>query len=185
MAGTLDTNAIFLLSLTTTVIVQTVNGSIFLVDSLILIQLGFGFVFGVMSLWGYRTRYYKWRDPSAAVGEKDKYHFGGWGTHCRLALCTLISCYALWFWVYSVANPNPNCFLRERCDGLRTFLFTSVSIMGWTRWIHALASAICVIYYGVAFIVAVATFARYLINGLMGRQMEWIEQYAEESERRV
>ena len=85
MSGTLDTNAIFLLALTTTVIVQTVNGSIFLVDSLILVQLGFGFVFGVMSLWGYRTRYYKSRYPGAAADDKGKYHFGGWGTHCRLA----------------------------------------------------------------------------------------------------
>ena len=160
MAGALDANAIFLLSVTGTVVVETVIGRIFIIDSLILIQLAMGSVFGVMSIWGFRTRYYKQRHPESEDGMM---HFGGWGTHCRLLLCTIISVYALWFWAYSVANPQPTCFLRQDCDGLRTFLFTSLPLSGWTRYGHVIMAIGAVLYFG-EFITSVI-FALDLITG--------------------
>ena len=208
MSGALDTNAIFLLSVTGTVVVETVIGRIFIIDSLILIQLAMGTVFGVTSIWGFRTRYYKQRHPESEDGMM---HFGGWGTHCRLLLCTIISIYALWFWTYSVAHPQPTCFLREDCDGLRTFLFTSLPLYGWTRYTHMVMAIGAVVYFGeyseqlssmvvlaldlngatdqqftgTMQILATVTFARFLVLRVMGRTVEWIPQHLESGDARM
>lgn len=179
MAGSLDTNAIFLLALTTTVVVMSWRCQILLIDSLILLQLALGCVFGVMSLWGYRTRYYKQKRSKDGFA-----HFGSWGTHCRLVLCTAISFYALWFWTWSVSHPDPTCFQRKECGGLRIWLFASVRMQGGARWVHATVAAGCCVYYGVACIVATITWVRYMILRASGDKSEWIPQNLHDSENR-
>lgn len=57
--------------------------------------------------------------------------------------------------------------------------------MGWTRWVHALAAMICVVYYGVASIVALVTFVRFLFQRINGESLVWIPQVIDEGECRV
>ena len=97
---------------------------VYLIDNLILVQLSLGYIFGVMTLWGNRSRFYKKRNSERAP------HFGGWGTHSRLLLCLCASCYSVWFWSVAVMDPEPNCFLRERCGGLRLGLFWQLEYKG-------------------------------------------------------
>jgi hypothetical protein len=143
MAGSLDTNAVFLFALALTVVVLTAQKDIWAIDSNILLQLSFGFVFGVMTMWGRRTSFYQ------------QGHFGGWGTHSRLVLCMAVSVYSLWFWVYGVQHPDPNCFRREACNGLRTFFFADVSMTGWARVIWIIVSAVVCVYFGAMSIMAI------------------------------
>jgi hypothetical protein len=144
MEGNLDTNAVFLFALALTVVVLSAEKEIWSIDSAILLQLSFGFVFGLMSTWGRRTRFYR------------KGHFGGWGTHIRMLLSLAVSVYGLWFWVNGVRDPDPNCFQREACNGLRTFVFANVSMKGWTRTGWIIVSAAACIYFGVMALTALA-----------------------------
>ncbi|KAK5118432.1 hypothetical protein LTR62_002946 [Meristemomyces frigidus] len=150
MASSLDTNAIFLFALALTVGVLTVKREkIWVIDANILLQLSSGFVFGVMTIWGRRTAFYR------------KGHFGGWGTHSRLLLCTTISAYSLWFWIGGVVDPDPDCFLRTECDGLRWFIFANVRMDDpVVRTIAIVLSAAACLYYGAMFLAALAAFAR-------------------------
>jgi len=162
MAGSLDTNSIFLSALTLTVVVSSVWETIWVIDSIILLQLSFGCIFSVMSIWGRRTGFYK------------QGHFGGWGTHSRLALCTIISAYSLWFWTVQIKNPDPSCFMREQCDGLRTFLFANFSATGGMRVFYAIASALFCVYFGTMVIVATITLGYHLIGKIAGSKKRWI-----------
>ncbi|KAK4942750.1 hypothetical protein LTR10_017510 [Elasticomyces elasticus] len=90
IVGTLETNSIFLSALFFTVFGYSLKrDGIRMVDVLVINQLCMGFVFSVMSLWGYRTMYYRTEGPG---GRK---HFGGIGTHYRLVLLGMISSYAV------------------------------------------------------------------------------------------
>ena|ERR1700744_5232117 len=56
IAGSLETNSIFLLALFSTVFTYSIQKNhIRVVDVLIIHQLCVGFLFSIMSLWGYRT----------------------------------------------------------------------------------------------------------------------------------
>ena len=152
----LDTNSIFLLALALCFTILTSMNDIYLVDNLILVQLSLGYIFGVMTLWGNRTRFYKKRNLEGAP------HFGGWGTHCRLALCLTAASYSFWFWTCAVMDPTPDCFLREECGGLVLGLFTSSSVQGNIRIGNAAFSGACLLYYGAMTIIAMASFVRFL-----------------------
>ncbi len=58
IAGALDTNTIFLPAVVLAMIRCTITQLIVQVDALILMHLGAGTVFGVLSIWGYRTSWY-------------------------------------------------------------------------------------------------------------------------------
>ncbi|KAK3676108.1 hypothetical protein LTR78_003858 [Recurvomyces mirabilis] len=145
-------DSIFLLALALTVTVLSVQKKIWVIDSNILLQLSFGFVFSVMTIWGRRTAFYK------------QGHFGGWGTHFRLLLCAAVSGYSLWFWIDGVVDPTPNCFLRESRDGLRWFMFANVKMSdSWVRTIAIVVSALASVYFGTMLLVAMVTFARSIV----------------------
>ena len=158
MSGSLDTNSIFLLALALTVAILSFLETIWIIDSIILLQLSFGFVLGVMTIWGRRTKYYK------------QGHFGGWGTHCRLCLCLAVCAYSLWFWTKAIKDPDPDCFLREQCGGLRTFFFADLSAMGGIRIFYAIVSGIGCFYFGTMAIVAAISFVRHAV----GMDRHWV-----------
>lgn len=136
---------------------------IYLIDNLILVQLSLGYIFGVMTLWGNRTRFYKKRDAAGAP------HFGGWGTHVRLILCLAASCYSLWFWTIAVVNPEPSCYLRSECGGLRLGLFGSSAAGGSIRYGNAAFSAGCCAYYGCMALIAIVSFVRHAVRKFAGQ----------------
>lgn len=114
MSVSFDTNSIFLAAISVTVLSYLHKDRIPIIDALIMQQLGSGFVLSVMSLWSYRTRYYRKRRRGGNG------HFGGWGTHCRLILCAAISLYSSWFWIHGISwllRQHPD--LRRPCGGLR------------------------------------------------------------------
>jgi len=66
------------------------------IDGLILMHLSGGFIFGIFSPWGYRTRRYVDNGPKAIR------FFGGFGTHARLIVSLAVSVYDLWYWMFAV-----------------------------------------------------------------------------------
>ena len=58
IAGALDANAIFLISLMVSLVYQTSQRKLAYIDALILMQIAAGYMFGCFSVWGYRTAHY-------------------------------------------------------------------------------------------------------------------------------
>lgn len=89
-------------------------------DTLILVHLGTGSIFGVLSIWGYRTCTYSIHGPSAVN------QCGGFGTHFRLLLSASVSIFSVWFW-YSAVLPGSSSLNNDSgpCRILRTFMACS------------------------------------------------------------
>ncbi|KIX96937.1 uncharacterized protein Z520_07051 [Fonsecaea multimorphosa CBS 102226] len=147
--GSLETNSIFLLALFSTVFFYSVRkDQIRVVDVLVIHQLCVGFLFSIMSLWGYRTMYYKTEGPGG------RRHFGGFGTHFRLVLMSMITLYGVWFWAKGIDVLSP-CDRREACGGLQTYFFVSMRVESWvTRGVNLAMAIVAALYYAVMAIVA-------------------------------
>jgi hypothetical protein len=169
ISGSLETNSIFLLALFGTVFFYSVQtDGIRVVDVLVIHQLCMGFVFSVMSLWGYRTMYYRTEGPG---GRK---HFGGIGTHFRLVLLGMISCYAVWFWLKGVKDGLSSCDRRMNCGGLDTFFFVPMKAEGLSaRTVQLIVSSGMAIYYGIMVLAALAGGIHYLSRRLRGKKAHW------------
>ena len=153
----MDTSTIFLLTLLIAMTNDSRTKGLTQVDGLVLMHLCGGTVFGVLSLWGYRTRLYKIHGPRAVR------MFGGFGTHLRLAVSLAVSVFGFWFWVYGVNNyltelggpndesdpPNP-----VECGTVYTFFFAKVRANGPIRFYYAAVSATCIAWFGVMFLVS-------------------------------
>lgn len=139
-----------------------------MVDVLVIHQLCMGFVFSVMSLWGYRTMYYRTEGPG---GRK---HFGGIGTHYRLVLLGMISAYAVWFWIEGVQDGLPECDRRKDCGGLQTFFFVPMKAGELpARSISLVLSIGLVVYYGISSLAALAGGLAYLLRRLRRIPVQW------------
>jgi hypothetical protein len=112
-----------------------------------------GTIFGISSLWGYRTIQYRREGPSAIK------HWGGFGTHARLLLALAVSSYGLWFWMFGVegglsdmgVNDPPSDDVEPndpRCAELRTFMFAKVRAKGGIRIFYIIVCICCIIFYG-------------------------------------
>lgn len=167
--GSLETNSIFLLALFSTVFFYSVQpGEIRVVDVLVIHQLCLGFLFSIMSLWGYRTMYYKTEGPGG------RRHFGGFGTHFRLVLMGMISSYGVWFWVEGVEDGLSPCDRRLNCGGLDTFFFVPVKVGSWTTRGIQLAIAIgAAAYYGIMALAALAAGTTYFARRVRGKPAHW------------
>jgi hypothetical protein len=139
VGGSLDTNAVFLLAIFVTMMFNSIWRQLRMVDALVLLHLCYGFLFGVMSLWGYRTMYYH------RMGAKGRSHFGGFGTHLRLVLMTAISGYAVWFWFEGLDDGLIGCNQRDLCGGLESFFFVKVKLQGWYRTLFKVGAIGCVV----------------------------------------
>jgi hypothetical protein len=140
IAGSLDTNTIFLLALIVSLFKGSLVHQIQQIDGLIVMQLSSGFLFSSMSIWGYRTTIYQ-RD-----GPKGISHFGHFGTHCRLLLTAGISVYGAWFWSEGIKDglmvaPDPACKV------LYTWFFTSLRVNGGIDFFYIIVSAGCAVFY--------------------------------------
>jgi hypothetical protein len=98
IAGALDTNVIFLFTLLVAMIKCSSVNMLEQIDGLILMHLSGGTIFGILSIWGYRTSLYTLEGPKAIK------HFGGFGTHFRLLVTLAISIFGLWFWMFGVSR---------------------------------------------------------------------------------
>ncbi|KAM7190042.1 hypothetical protein V8F20_009875 [Naviculisporaceae sp. PSN 640] len=154
----MDTSTIFLLTLLIAMTNDSRTKGLTQVDGLVLMHLCGGTVFGVLSLWGYRTRLYRELGPRAVR------KFGGFGTHIRLAVSLAVSVFGCWFWLYGVNNyltelggpnddqsdpPNP-----PECGTLYTFFFAKIRADGPIRYYYAVVCATCILYFGIMFLVS-------------------------------
>ena len=87
ISGTLDTHSFFLLALLISLFRGSIVGKLYEIDGLISIHLSSGFLFGSLSIWGYRILRYA-KDGPRAIS-----YFESFGTHYHLALITTISVY--------------------------------------------------------------------------------------------
>ncbi|KAL2415699.1 hypothetical protein ABEF95_002513 [Exophiala dermatitidis] len=167
--GSLETNSIFLLALFATVFFYSVQeNGIRVVDVLVIHQLCIGFLFSVMSLWGYRTMYYRTEGPGG------RRHFGGFGTHFRLVLMGMISAYGTWFWVEGVEDGLSACDRRRNCGGLDTFFLVPVKVDSWaTRSINLVINIGASVYYGIMAFAALAAGTAYVVSRARGKDVHW------------
>ena len=151
VAGALDTNTIFLLTLLVAMIKCSSVKMLEQIDGLILMHLSGGTIFGVLSIWGYRTVQYTEEGPQAIR------HFGGFGTHARLIVSLGVSVFGLWFWMFGITGglqpmgPNdgmepPNAV---ECGTLYTFMFTKVRADGGIRIFYIIVCIACILYFGI------------------------------------
>jgi hypothetical protein len=171
IAGALDANSIFLLALLVSIFKGTaVQGEdkLAYIDGLVLMQLCAGYLFGILSLWGYRTVHYDREGPRAVR------YYGRIGTHCRLALACAISIYGVWFWVYGIrydrgyglmpvtdgmGNPRP-----PQCYPVHVFFFGKLNVLGGIRILYIFTSTCSSVYYVTMLLAAVAERIRHLIH---------------------
>jgi hypothetical protein len=172
-AGATDTAAIFLLALLVAMTNDSRSHQLTQIDGLTLMHLCGGTVFGVLTIWGYRTRLYTDCGPRAIRS------FGGFGTHLRLAISLGVSIYGLWFWLYGVSESlivlgSPEDTAEQinppECSVLYTFFFAKLRADGGIRYYYGVVCAFCALWFGVMFIVSaiagLATFQK--IRSLKG-----------------
>jgi hypothetical protein len=117
--GALDSNTVFLIAIAIAVICYSTTHQLRTIDVIILLQLSLGFVFTVMTVWGYRTCVY-WKELGNGVKR-----FGGIGTYVRLCILSTISGYNIWFWSFGYRGGwLRSCNNWGNCHhDLRVFLF--------------------------------------------------------------
>jgi len=174
IASALDTNCIFLLALLVSMLRSTYTKSLKQIDALILLQLSFGSIFGVLSLWGHRTCRFHLEGPAAIR------HFGGFGTHSRIILTAVASVFSAWFWLRGVLPDNGSKGLNpvheDGCEMLYTFLFAKVPAQGGIRIFFAVISVANTVYFGaILFVSSVAFIARIKRMLQLARTEQWAE----------
>jgi hypothetical protein len=154
--GALDANTIFLLTLLIAMIKCSRVRMLEQIDGLILMHLSAGTIFGVLSLWGYRTVQYTEEGPRAIR------HFGGFGTHARLIVSLAVSVFGLWFWMFGIMGhldpmgpfdgmDPPNA---AECGILYSFLFAKLRADGGLRIFYIITCICCTAYFGVMLLVS-------------------------------
>lgn len=144
-------NTVFLLTLFAALAKDSMRDHLSQVDALVLMHLCGGATFGIISIWGYRTRLYIDKGPKA-VG-----FFGSYGTHIRVFISFAISAYGLWFWAYGVVGGleplGPGDKMKsgknsESCSELYTFFFTKIRADQGIRFYYIVICAGCTLYFG-------------------------------------
>jgi hypothetical protein len=152
VTAALDKNTIFLFTLLIAMVKCSSMGMLLQIDGLILMHLSGGYIFGILSIWGYRTCLY------AKRGTKAIERFGGFGTHFRLLVSLSQSAYGWWYWTYGVtgsldpmglSNGNP-----AECGTLYTFMFAKVLANGMIRRSYIGLYIGGLIYFGSMFLVS-------------------------------
>ncbi len=174
ISNTLDTNTIFLLAVVLAMVRCTITDLIVQVDGLILMHLGAGTIFGVLSIWGYRTSWYLRDGPTKGIA-----HFGGFGTHVRLLLCVSFASYGLFFWLEGIHGPDPAMSAGDpngdpACLTLYTFMFTKLRADGGIRIFYIVMCICCLVYWGTMLLASsLAAVARALKLYQLARYSQW------------
>ena len=147
-ASGLEANSIFLLTLFIVMLNSTLYDTLTQLDGLVLMHLCSGTVFGILSIWGYRTRHYRSQGPAAISG------YGGHGSHLRLFLSLAVSIYGLWFWLHGVTDGLPTAVEADptnppECSTLHTFFFANIQASGGIRFYYILVCVGCVAWFGI------------------------------------
>jgi hypothetical protein len=169
ISGALTTNTVFLLTLLVAMTNDSNTDALSQIDGLILMHLCSGTIFGILSLWGYRTRLYTQNGRGAIES------FGAWGTHIRMVTALCVSCYGIWFWIHGVTgNLNalgpgdgiepPN---SEECSTLYTFFFAKVKAAGGIRYYYIVMSTGSAVYFG-AMLLTSSLSAWFTLERLLG-----------------
>ncbi len=135
--GSLKTNTIFLLALFIATVVATTQDAVESAEIVVLLQLCFGFLFSILSIWGYRTRS---RQSETSI------RFPLVGSFFRLTLATAISAYGVWFWF----SGAPLLHQHSSCSD-HTFLFARLDIASGVRIFFQIQSTLILIVYGILF----------------------------------
>lgn len=183
ISGAADTNTIFLLVVLIAMIKCSSISMLEQVDGLILMHLSGGFIFGIFSIWGYRTRRYVDDGPKAIR------YFGGFGTHSRLIVSLAVSVYGLWYWLYGVTGSLVSMGSLEEtgdlavvpsnspdCGTLYTFMFAKVRADGGIRIFYIIICTCCTVYFGIMLLASsLAGWAR--LNNMieLGKQQRWAD----------
>jgi len=169
ISGALDANSIFLFALLISIF-QGSNASgptqLAYIDGLVLMELCCGYLFGTLSMWGYRTARYQREGPRAVR------HFGKVGTHCRLLLAAAISIYGIWFWTYGIRydrghglqlvtdeNGKPR---SPKCYPVYVFFFAKLNVLHGIRILYVIMTTCTSVYYVTMLLAAVAERIRHL-----------------------
>ena len=167
IAGALDANTMFLLSVMASIFYSTRKGILSYIDGLILMHLSSGYLFGCLSCWGYRTRHYHHEGP---MGIR---HFGRFGTHCRLVLAVAISAYGIWFWTDGVSDglqipisPSTGKLIPCQCYPLETFFFAKLRVYGGIRYFYIVMSIGSTLYYASMILAAAAERIHHVVHVL-------------------
>ncbi|KAF3798790.1 hypothetical protein GCG54_00008246 [Colletotrichum gloeosporioides] len=179
IAGASDTNNIFLLVILIAMIKCSANGMLTSIDGLILMHLSGGFLFGTLSIWGYRTRQYFDNGPRGIR------FFGGFGTHSRLMVSLMISDFGLWFCTFGVVDglvhPGTEEEIVEEptprdCATLYTFMFAKVRADARNRIFYIIMCVGCIVYYGIMLLASgIAAWARLGQVLHLYRERRWAE----------
>jgi len=128
----LDTNSIFLFALFVALGVATQQSIVKDSEIVILLQLCFGFIFSILTIWGHRINNHK--------------RFPFLGSLFRLSLSTAVCAYSLWFWFLGISNLD-----SEQCTTFM-FLFGKVNATGDSRVFLKLQSIVVFVPYGILLI---------------------------------
>lgn len=138
IAMNLETSTVFLIALFVATIVASVQDTVHVSETLVLLQLSFGFIFSILSIWGHRTR--------SAKGQS-QIRFALAPSFLRLSLTTALSGYAVWFWF---AGYNKLGKLDDACPNY-TFLFFKAEANHGARIFYQIQSVLIVAAYGLLF----------------------------------
>lgn len=171
ISNALDTNTVFLFAILVAMLKCTLTQLLEQMDGLLLMHMGGGTVFSVLSIWGYRTCQYDVKGPVGGMRQ-----FGGYGTHLRLLLCTAFSSFGMFFWVYGLSGALPQND-DERCRDLSTFMFAKVRAKGPIRGFYIFISIACMVYFGSMLLVSLVAASTRL------RRFKYAYQQGNSSER--
>ncbi|KAF2681784.1 hypothetical protein K458DRAFT_79717 [Lentithecium fluviatile CBS 122367] len=132
----LITNTIFLLAVAIAAAQSTAAGTLRKAESLAVQHLCFGFLFTILSIWGFRIRT-KVKVSGAVFSLAEK--------SFRLGLSAAICGYGVWYWF--VGNYKLS---RESCS-TATFVFGKVDSLGAIRYFYQIQSVILLLVYGILF----------------------------------
>ncbi|KAK5953862.1 hypothetical protein OHC33_005132 [Knufia fluminis] len=149
VTGALDQNAVFLFATIVALVRCTITFVLTQLDCLIMMHLGMGTVLSVLSTWGYRTCHYQQEGPQAIK------HYGGIGTHLRLALSGAISAFSVWFWHKGVM-PGDADLINDvgPCATVYTFMFAKLNAAGPIRIFYIIVSVFWTVYFCIMILVS-------------------------------
>lgn len=136
----LDTNAIFLLALFVALATATAGAEVRPEEVAILLQLCFGFLLAVLSIWGHRLMADKRKKPAEPV------RFPLMGSFFRLTLATAICAYAIWYWFVGVKKLEV-----VECPAY-IFMFAKANIGGRVRTFLQVQTVLIMIPLGTVFL---------------------------------
>ena len=138
----LETNTIFLLALFIATVFATARRTIQSAEIVVLLQLCFGFLFSILSVWGIRTR------RRMHEGQKEeRIRFPLLGAFFRLTLATAMCAFGLWFWFHGASLHHQH----SGCPDF-AFLFARVDIANRARVFFQIQFIVFLIGYGLLFV---------------------------------